>query len=227
MNPGIASVATTTARPSQDTHRKTRLAPCEEGEEEAREIVGDHPQEGDAAVPEQLGELGPRRPRRLVMQQPVHHHDPVAEIQQPSDARKEEQQEASENDLPPCRGRLEWKREGRTERQRCAEVDALVVGITHMSTSKIEGNGWVRGLAAGPSGPQLWRVSRRIPLAPALALTALLSISFGLRAAQAVQQPGAQCCTATIRAQVPKGTGTVYLSGSLPSSDPGARMRSP
>lgn len=32
--------------------------------------------------------------------------------------------------------------------------------------------------------------------------------------------PSAQCCTATIRARVPEGTGTVYLAGSLPELGP-------
>jgi hypothetical protein len=38
------------------------------------------------------------------------------------------------------------------------------------------------------------------------------------------QQPGSpppsECCTATIRATVPEGTGTVYLAGSLPELGP-------
>ncbi len=49
----------------------------------------------------------------------------------------------------------------------------------------------------------------------ALALGALLAA-----ASCAKQEPAAQCCTATIRALVPEGTGTVYLTGDLPELGP-------
>ena len=54
----------------------------------------------------------------------------------------------------------------------------------------------------------------------ALALTALLALAFSARGTASAQQPAGACCTATIRVRVPEGTGTVYLTGSLPDLGP-------
>jgi predicted alpha/beta superfamily hydrolase len=53
-----------------------------------------------------------------------------------------------------------------------------------------------------------------------LALAALLAAASHAPAQQPAPQPPAACCTATIRVSVPEGTGTVYLTGSLPELGP-------
>jgi predicted alpha/beta superfamily hydrolase len=51
-------------------------------------------------------------------------------------------------------------------------------------------------------------------------LAALLTGAPRASAQQPAPQPITECCTATIRVTVPKGTGTVYLAGSLPELGP-------
>ena len=53
-----------------------------------------------------------------------------------------------------------------------------------------------------------------------LALVALLATASGMCGPAFARQPSAGCCTITIRARVPAGTGTVYLAGSLPQLGP-------
>ena len=53
-----------------------------------------------------------------------------------------------------------------------------------------------------------------------LVLAALPSLAFSSYAGSPLQQTGPHCCTVTIHARVPKGTGTVYLAGSLPQLGP-------
>src|SRR5580765_5598453 len=69
-------------------------------------------------------------------------------------------------------------------------------------------------------GPTALACLEEDPLPPALALAVLLTLPFGARATPAFPQTGAHCCTATIQAHVPRGTGPVYLSGSLPQLGP-------
>ncbi len=54
----------------------------------------------------------------------------------------------------------------------------------------------------------------------ALALAALLALASCAGEQPPDQESDAECCTVTIRAQVPAGTGTVYLSGNLPELGP-------
>jgi enterochelin esterase-like enzyme len=54
----------------------------------------------------------------------------------------------------------------------------------------------------------------------ALVLAALLTGSGCARQEPPDQQSSADCCTATIRALVPEGTGTLYLAGNLPELGP-------
>ncbi len=54
----------------------------------------------------------------------------------------------------------------------------------------------------------------------ALALATFLAAATSAVAQQPSQEPIAGCCTATIRVHVPVGTGTVYLTGSLPELGP-------
>lgn len=58
------------------------------------------------------------------------------------------------------------------------------------------------------------------PLPSALALAWLLLVTSRPVAAPPVHPPAARCCKATIRVRVPDGTGTVYLTGSLPQLGP-------
>jgi len=53
-----------------------------------------------------------------------------------------------------------------------------------------------------------------------LALATLLASAFAASAAPRLHAQAAQCCTATVRARVPDGTGTVFLTGSLPGLGP-------
>jgi predicted alpha/beta superfamily hydrolase len=53
-----------------------------------------------------------------------------------------------------------------------------------------------------------------------MVLALLLAVASGTGAETFVAGPAAQCCTATLRVRVPKGTGTVYLAGSLPELGP-------
>lgn len=55
---------------------------------------------------------------------------------------------------------------------------------------------------------------------PALALAALLALASCAGEEPPVQESDSECCTVTIRAHVPEGTGTVYLAGSLPELGP-------
>jgi enterochelin esterase-like enzyme len=48
----------------------------------------------------------------------------------------------------------------------------------------------------------------------------MLAASPGAATHPAVREPAAQCCSATISVRVPEGTGTVYLTGSLPQLGP-------
>lgn len=51
-------------------------------------------------------------------------------------------------------------------------------------------------------------------------LAAFLAVASNVVAQRPAPQPAVGCCTATIRVRVPDGTGTVYLSGSLPDLGP-------
>ena len=54
----------------------------------------------------------------------------------------------------------------------------------------------------------------------ALVCAALLTVAGCAKPETPDQQSSAECCTATIRALVPEGTGTVYLAGNLPELGP-------
>jgi enterochelin esterase-like enzyme len=53
-----------------------------------------------------------------------------------------------------------------------------------------------------------------------LAIATLLATVLGASAHALAQSSATQCCTVTIRAHVPDGTGTVYLAGNLPELGP-------
>jgi enterochelin esterase-like enzyme len=53
-----------------------------------------------------------------------------------------------------------------------------------------------------------------------LFLTALVTVTSCTTEEQAANGSAAECCTATIRAVVPEGTGTLYLAGNLPELGP-------
>jgi hypothetical protein len=53
-----------------------------------------------------------------------------------------------------------------------------------------------------------------------LVLAALLTGVGCAKQEPPVQESRAECCTATIRALVPEGTGTLYLAGNLPELGP-------
>ena len=55
---------------------------------------------------------------------------------------------------------------------------------------------------------------------PTLAFATVLMLAATPATMLQAAQTGSQCCTATIRARVPAGTGKVYLSGSLPELGP-------
>ncbi len=55
---------------------------------------------------------------------------------------------------------------------------------------------------------------------PTLAFATVLMLAATPATMLQAAQAGSQCCTATIRARVPAGTGKVYLSGSLPELGP-------
>lgn len=68
------------------------------------------------------------------------------------------------------------------------------------------------------NGPS--QVPTPAPLRLALALAALLAVASGATKEAPAQESAADCCTVTIRALVPQGTGTVYLAGNLPELGP-------
>jgi enterochelin esterase-like enzyme len=61
---------------------------------------------------------------------------------------------------------------------------------------------------------------RRIAVRSALVLAALITAAGCAKPEPAVEESRGECCTATIRARVPDGSGTVYLAGSLPELGP-------
>jgi hypothetical protein len=63
-------------------------------------------------------------------------------------------------------------------------------------------------------------MQNKVVLISTHALAALLAGAAGFYPLQQAVHPEARCCSATIRARVPAGTGKVYLSGSLDQLGP-------
>ena len=104
---------------------------------------------------------------------------------------------------------------------RCSQLQPVANAWDISEALTYEASFMHRGLAVARHALHLSRVFQEVsPLTPALPLAALLALTSSPGAVSALQQPRAQCCTATIRVRVPDGTGTVYLAGSLPQLGP-------
>ena len=79
--------------------------------------------------------------------------------------------------------------------------------------------GLVYNLTEQPSATGL-RWFARLAISRLLALAVLLAAAPSALGQQPAPAPAPACCTATIRASVPEGTGTLYLAGSLPELGP-------